>query len=92
MTSRPLFTRVAQFTVTTGPIAQVGCASACSGVTSASSARDLPRNGPPDAVSTSRRTSSRRPARSALGQGGVLGVHRHDLARRRAGTAPAVRR
>ncbi len=34
---------------------------ACSGVTSASSARVRPRNGPPLAVSTSRRTSSARP-------------------------------
>ena len=39
MTSRPLLTRVAELVVMTGPMAQVGCASACSGVTSASSSR-----------------------------------------------------
>ena len=61
ITSRPLLTRVAELIVMTGPIAQVGCAMACSGVTSASSARVRPRNGPPLAVSTSRRTSSARP-------------------------------
>ena len=38
------------------PIAQVGCVSACSTVTSSSSARVRPRNGPPDAVSVSRST------------------------------------
>ncbi len=47
----------------TGPMFQVGCASACSGVTSASSSRLRCRNGPPLAVSTSRRTSSARPPR-----------------------------
>ncbi len=61
ITSRPLFTRVAELIVMTGPIAQVGWAIACSGVTSASSARVRPRNGPPLAVRTSRRTSSARP-------------------------------
>ena len=35
-----------------GPIAQVGCASASAGVTSSSSARERPRNGPPEAVRT----------------------------------------
>ena len=38
MSSRPLLTRVAELIVTTGPIAQVGWASACSTVTSARSA------------------------------------------------------
>ena len=33
ITSRPLFTRVAELVVTTGPMRQVGWASACSGVT-----------------------------------------------------------
>ena len=65
ITSRPLFTSVAEFVVTSGPIDQRGCASACSGVTSASADRGQPRNGPPVAVITSRRTSSRRPPRSA---------------------------
>ena len=59
----PLFTRVAELVVTSGPIAQVGWASACSGVTSARSARERPRNGPPEAVSTSLATSSARPPR-----------------------------
>ena len=50
ITSRPLLTMVAELIVTTGPIAQVGWASACSGVTVASSSRRRPRNGPPLAV------------------------------------------
>ena len=74
MTSRPLFTSVAELVVTSWPMFQVGWASACAGVTSASSARVRPRNGPPLAVSTSRRTSARRPAAQALGQRRVLGV------------------
>ena len=49
--------------VITGPIAQVGWAIACSGVTSASSSRVRPRKGPPLAVSTRRRTSSGEPPR-----------------------------
>ena len=40
ISSRPLFTRVAELTVTTGPIDQVGCASACSAVTPASVVRE----------------------------------------------------
>ena len=63
MTSSPLLTSVAEFVVMTRPIAKFGWASACSGVTSASSARVRPRNGPPLAVTTSRRTSSARPPR-----------------------------
>ena len=66
--------------MTTGPMSQVGCARACSTVTSASSSRRRPRNGPPDAVSTSRATSSRAAAAQALGERGVLGVDRDDLA------------
>ena len=61
MTSRPLFISVAESIVILPPIAQVGCLSACSTVTSSSSARERPRNGPPDAVTTSRSTV---PARS----------------------------
>ena len=52
ITSRPLFIRVDESTVIFGPIFQVGWASASSTVTSASSARVRPRNGPPLAVST----------------------------------------
>ena len=79
--SRPLFTRVAELIVTTGPMSQVGWASACSTVTSCSSSRLRPRNGPPLAVSTSRRTSARRAAAQALGERRVLGVDRDDLVR-----------
>ena len=51
-------------TVIFGPIDQVGCASASSTVTSASSARVRPRNGPPDAVSTTECTArGARPSR-----------------------------
>lgn len=49
--------------MTTGPMFQVGCASACSGVTCVNSSRCRPRNGPPLAVTTSRRTSPRAPPR-----------------------------
>ena len=63
ITSSPLLTSVAELMVITGPMSHVGWAIACSGVTSASSARVRPRNGPPLAVSTSRRTSSAAPAR-----------------------------
>ena len=63
ITSRPLFTSVAELIVTSGPMFQVGWASACSGVTPASRSRLQPRNGPPLAVSTRRRTSDSRPAR-----------------------------
>lgn len=38
MTSSPLLTKVAELMVITGPMAQVGCASASAGVTFASSA------------------------------------------------------
>ena len=63
ITSRPLFTSVAELVVTSGPIFHVGCASACSGVTHASRSLGQPRNGPPLAVSTSRLTSEFAPAR-----------------------------
>lgn len=49
----------------TGPMAQVGWASASSTVTAASSSLVRPRNGPPEAVTTSLRTSARVPAASA---------------------------
>ena len=81
ITSRLLFTIVAELIVTTGPIAQVGCASAWSGVTSCSESRLRPRNGPPLAVTTSRRTSVGATAAQGLREGGVLGVDGHDLPR-----------
>lgn len=49
----------------TGPIAHVGWASASAGVTWASSALLRPRKGPPEAVTTSLRTSARVPEASA---------------------------
>ena len=54
---------VAELIVTTGPMSHVGWASACSGVTWASSSRVRSRNAPPLAVSTSRRTSRAAPPR-----------------------------
>ena len=53
----------AEFSVFIGPIDQVGCAPACSGVTSSSRSADQPRNGPPEAVSTILATSSAVPPR-----------------------------
>src|SRR5665647_3818036 len=55
MTSRPLFISVAESMLILGPIDQVGCLSASSGVTAASSAAARPRKGPPEPV---RRSSS----------------------------------
>ncbi|CKS91125.1 Uncharacterised protein [Mycobacterium tuberculosis] len=63
MTSSPLLTSDAEFSVFIGPIDHVGCAPACSGVTCSRSAADQPRNGPPEAVSTSLATSSGVPPR-----------------------------
>ena len=65
ISSRPLFTIVAELIVTTGPIDHVGCASACAAVAALRSSSVVPRNGPPEAVSTSRRTSACVPDRSA---------------------------
>src|SRR5215217_393 len=65
MTSRPLFMSVDESMVILAPMVQVGCCSASATVTRSSSARDLPRNGPPLAVSRMRRTSCGAPARSA---------------------------
>src|SRR5580704_15998226 len=63
ISSSPLLTSDAEFSVFIGPIDQVGCAPACSGVTCSRSAADHPRNGPPDAVRTSLATSSAEPPR-----------------------------
>ena len=81
MTSSPLFISVAELIVTRGPMAHVGCASACSTVTSSSAARSQPRKGPPLAVRTSRRTSRGAARAQGLGQGRVLGVDRARSAR-----------
>ena len=58
ISSRPLLTSDAEFSVFIGPIDHVGCAPACSGLTSSSRSAVQPRNGPPDAVSTILATSS----------------------------------
>ena len=60
--SRPLFISVAESMVIFGPIDQFGWRSACSGVACSIASSDQVRNGPPDAVRMTRRTSSRRPA------------------------------
>ena len=59
MTSRALFISVALSMVIRGPMTQRGWRRACSTVTSASSRADRPRKGPPEAVSTRRRTPAR---------------------------------
>src|SRR3954447_6698154 len=53
ISSRPLFISVAESIVILPPMSQVGWRSASATVTSSSSARERPRNGPPLAVSTS---------------------------------------
>jgi hypothetical protein len=60
ITSSPLFMSVAESIVIFGPMRQVGCASASSRVISRKLSRGRLRKGPPEAVSSSRRTSSRR--------------------------------
>ena len=79
MTSRPLFISVAESTVILPPIAHVGCASASSTVTSSSSARVRPRNGPPEAVRTSLSTVPGALGGEQLVQRRVLGVDGDDL-------------
>ena len=74
ITSRPLFMSVAESIVMRAPIVQVGCRSACSGVTSASSAAEQPRNGPPLAVTIRASTALGLLAREQLLQRRVLGV------------------
>ena len=56
ITSSALFISVAESMVILRPMRQVGWRSACSTVTSARSARDRPRNGPPVPVRTTRST------------------------------------
>ena len=57
ITSSPLFIMVAESTEILRPITQVGCAQACAGVTASSDSSGAARNGPPEAVSTMRRTA-----------------------------------
>ena len=83
MTSRPLFTSVAEFVVTTRPMSHVGCASASAGVTvgelvAAAAAERPARRGEHEAAhlvvgARAQRLRDRR----------VLGVDGHDLARAR---------
>ncbi len=82
--------RVDESTVILGPIDHVGWARASAMVTSASSARVRPRNGPPLAVRTMRASRSTLPVGAdgvgpqALVDGAVLGVDGDDLGPRRA--------
>ena len=79
ITSRPLFTRVAELMVTTGPIAQVGCASACAAVTSAIWSARAAAERAAGCGDHQPGDLGRRAAAQALGQRAVLGVDRHDL-------------
>src|SRR5699024_12305382 len=63
ISSRPLFTIVAEFNVFIWPMDQVGWLDAWSGVTGSSCSRVQPRNGPPEAVSTRVATEARRAER-----------------------------
>ena len=92
ITSRPLLTRVAELMVMTGPMSQVGCAIACSGVTSAScvagaAAERAAARGQHQSAHLRRACA----AAQALRERAVLGVDRHDLAGLRRGRAPAGR-
>src|SRR6185436_2819137 len=60
MSSSPLFIKVAESMVTFAPIDQLGCLSACSTVALLTAAALAVRNGPPEAVRITRRTSWRR--------------------------------
>src|SRR5262245_40277523 len=60
MSSSPLFIKVAESIVTFAPIDQFGCLSACSTVAALITSALAVRNGPPEAVRITRRTSSRR--------------------------------
>src|SRR5664279_627170 len=63
ITSNPLFINVAESMVILLPIFQVGWLSACCTVIEANSDLGVFRNGPPEAVSQMRSTSSMRPPR-----------------------------
>ena len=79
MTSSPLFISVAESIVIFRPIRHVGCFNASLGLTVASWLREWPRNGPPDAVRTSRPNLARGPAVQALVDGVVLAVDGENL-------------
>ena len=84
ISSRPLLTSVAELIVMTGPMFQVGWASACCGgdpgqlVAAAVQERAAAGGQHQPAL-----TSSGAPAAQALRHRGVLGVDRHELARAR---------
>ena len=80
MTSSALFASVALSTVILRPMLHVGCRSASATVARSSCSRVQPRNGPPDAVMMSRRTSLGRPVPETLQDGRMLAVDRDDLA------------
>ena len=80
MTSRPLLTRVAELTVMTGPMAQVGWARASSGVTSASSALRTAAEGAAGGGDDELAHVGAGAGRQGLEERGVLGVDRDDLA------------
>ena len=63
MTSRPLFISVAESIVIFAPMLHVGWRIASATVASVMALNVFARNGPPEAVSISRRTSSRRSPR-----------------------------
>ena len=63
ITSSALFIKVAEPIVMRGPMLQLGCLSAASGLARSSSSRVALRNGPPLAVRITRRTRSRRSPR-----------------------------
>ena len=93
ITSRPLFISVAESMVILRPIRQVGWLSAASTVTPASASADRCRNGPPDAVRISRRTSDGIAPVQALVDGVVLAVDRQhvDAVRPAPGPSPGGR-
>ena len=76
--SSPLLKRVAESIEIFWPMFQVGCLSAWAGVAAAICSRVHCRNGPPEAVSTSRRTVAGVAAFEALEDGVVLAVHGQD--------------
>ena len=80
ITSSALFASVALSMVILRPIVHVGCLSASASVACSSWSSLHPRNGPPEAVRITRRTSLRRAASDALKNRAVLAVHRDDLA------------
>ena len=92
ITSRPLLTRVAELIVITGPMSQVGWASASSGVTvgqlvAGAAAERAAAGGQHQPAHLAGGAAAQ-----ALGQRRVLGVDRHDLAGLRPARAPAGRR